>query len=246
MTTAAEATPTEARPWREESTTIGHEVGVPVAVAIAVLTAAGIAVGYLITSDIGAGVDRFDLRIARELASSRTPTWNRITAASTVLGDSVTVAILWVAAMAVTARRTRSWRIPIFLLAAIGGEKLTYLFTSLAVGRPRPTVPSLGHVYATNSFPSGHVGSAIVLYGGLVVALVWHDSRTRGVSRPLLVRVLATAMAAAITVTVGFSRMYRGHHYASDIAWGVLLGIAWLVLAWKVVLRPAPPSPASS
>lgn len=215
------------------------------AVAIAVLTVAGIAAGHLITSDVGAGVDRLDLRIARDLVSSRTPTWNRITAASTVLGDSVTVAILWVAAMALAAWRTRSWRIPIFLLAAIGGEKLTYLFTSLAVGRPRPTVPSLGHVYATNSFPSGHVGSAIVLYGGLVVALLWHDSRNRGGSRPLLARVLAPAMAAAITATVGFSRMYRGHHYASDIAWGVLLGVAWLVLAWRVVLRPVSPPPAA-
>ena len=225
--------------WQDTVGAIGRAVGVPVTIALVALTAAGIAVGRFITSDAGAGIDRFDLRVAQQLADGRTSGMNALTGASTFLADSLTVAILWIAAMAFAAWRTRSWRIPVFVLAAIGGEKLTYLFTSMAVGRPRPTVPSLGHVYATNSFPSGHVGSAIVLYGGLVLALLWHDRAARGRVRPLPVRVGAVLVATAITVLVGFARMYRGHHYASDIAWGVFLGLAWLAIAWRTALRPA-------
>lgn len=238
VSTTADA-PLLAGRWGETVGTIGRAVGVPVTFALVALTIVGVGVGKFITSDLGGGIDRFDLRVAQQLAEGRRPGMNALTGASTFLADSLTVAILWIAAMAFAAWRTRSWRIPIFLLAAIGGEKLTYLLTSMAVGRPRPTVESLGHVYATNSFPSGHVGSAIVLYGGLVVALLWHDRSRRGQVRPLALRLVAVLVATAITVLVGFARMYRGHHYASDIAWGVLLGFTWLGLAWRTSLRPA-------
>lgn len=239
----ADATVLGARPWQEQVGAAGRTVGLPVTIALVVLTILGTVVGKLITGGAGASVDRFDVRFVEGLAAQRTPGPTAVTGASTFLADSVTVALLWVGAMAFAAWRTRSWRIPVFFLAAIGGEKLTYLFTSLAVGRPRPDVESIGHVYATRSFPSGHVGSAIVLYGGLVVALLWYD-RMRHRERPIGVRVGLVAVALAITVLVGFARMYRGHHYPSDIAWGVLLGVAWLVLGWRAALRPGAGSSA--
>ena len=154
-----------------------------------------------------------------------------------MLADSLTVALLWVGAMVLAARWTRSWKIPVFLLVAIGGEKLTYLLTSIVVGRPRPPVPPLGEVYATNSFPSGHVGSAIVLYGGLVAAALWHDESVRRRTRPVALRVGLTLSVVAITAVVGFSRLYRGHHFVSDVVWGIVLGVAWLAFAYRLVLR---------
>jgi len=230
--------PLTAHRWQDEVGTVGRQVGVPVTVAIVVLTLLGAGLGWFITGDAGSAIDAFDRRFAEALVERRTTTWNRITGASTVLADSLTVATLWIAAMVVTGWRTRSWRLPAFFLAAIGGEKLTYLCTSLLVGRPRPDVESLGHVYATRSFPSGHVGSAIVLYGGLVLAAAWWRRHGRD-RQPVGWSIAAAAIAATgITVLVGFARMYRGHHFASDIAWGVVLGIAWLVIGWRTALRP--------
>jgi len=214
-----------------------------VTVAIVVSTLLGAGAGWFITSRLGESIDAFDRRFIESLVDRRTATWTRITGASTFLADSLTVAILWVAAMALAGWRTRSWRIPMFLMAAIGGEKLTYLFTSLLVGRPRPDVESLGHVYATRSFPSGHVGSAIVLYGGLVVALLWARRHGAGRSVPSAATAAGTVLATAITILVGFARMYRGHHYPSDIVWGVLLGIVWLLIGWRTALRPGNSAP---
>lgn len=226
--------------WQDEAARVGREVGLPTAVVIGLLTVLGIGIGLLITG-IGAGtVGRVDLDIARALADGRTAVLDRATGAATLLADSPTVALLWVAAMVYAARRTRTWQSPVFLLVAIGGEKLTYLFTSLGVGRPRPPVEPLGEVFSTHSFPSGHVGSAIVLYGGLVLVALWHDgSRSRHL-QSVAVRVGLATLVTAITVLVGFSRMYRGHHFLSDVLWGVVLGIAWLVVADRLVLRNGP------
>jgi membrane-associated phospholipid phosphatase len=223
--------------WQDTAERIGRQVGVPMTAVLVALTLVSIGAGVLVTGALASSIGRDDLDLARELAADRHPTLTSITGAATVLADSVNVAVLWVGAMALAAWRTRSWAIPVFLLVAIGGEKLTYLVTSVVVGRPRPPVPALGVVHATTSFPSGHVGSAIVLYGGLVVAVAWHRRRR---DRPLSPPVVATlgAGVALVAGLVGFSRLYRGHHYLSDVVWGVLLGVTWLAVAWALVLRP--------
>lgn len=210
-------------------------------VVLVLLTAVGVGAGLLVTAVFASTLGRTDVDVAEELARDRSPMLTSITGVATVLADSVNVAVLWVGAMAVTAWRTRSWRIPVFLLTAIGGEKLTYLFTSVIVGRPRPSVPAVGVVHATTSFPSGHVGSAIVLYGGLAIAFVWHRRRRLGrTTPPIVVAALAVAVAS-VGALVGFSRLYRGHHYVSDVVWGVVLGVVWLVVAWILVLRRRQP-----
>ena len=226
--------------WQEVTGRLGREVGIPVTIGIVGLTALSIAAGLVLTkAGIGRGLVEADGSFARQLVDGRTPTLDRLTGATTVLADTFTVAVLWAGAIAVAAWRTRSWRIPLFLLAAIGGEKLTYLITSLVVGRPRPAVPPLGHVFATKSFPSGHVGAAIALYGGLVLAsIAWP-----GVQRPGRRLAVGLPVVAAIAGVVAFSRMYRGHHYLSDVVWGALLGVVWLAIARRVVLAQPEPAP---
>ena len=218
--------------WHDDVGVIGRRVGVPVTVAVVVLTALTTVAGLLITKVLDGSLGRVDLDLANALVDRRTPTLNEVTGAATVLADSFTVAVLWIAAMAVGRVRTRSWQLPIFFLAAIGGEKLTYLLASIAVARPRPPVESLGHVFATNSFPSGHVGAALTLYGGIAVAVLWHRRRSSvGMTSGAAIAV------AAVVALVGFSRMSRGHHFLTDVAWGAFLGATWLVLAHRLVLR---------
>lgn len=223
--------------WQHEVATLARQVGPPMAAAVAVLIVVGAGVGLLITNVFDGPVVGFDLDVSRTLVAHRTSALNRLTAAATVPADSIAVAVLWISAMAIAWWRTRSLQLPVFLLCAIGGEKLSYLLTTFIVRRPRPPVEPLGHVFATSSFPSGHVGSAITLYGGVTIAILCHDAVTRGRWRPLGVRVAAGALVAAFAVLVGFSRMYRGHHFLTDVLWGAVLGVVWLMLGWHLVLR---------
>ena len=46
-----------------------------------------------------------------------------------------------------------------------------------------------------------------------------------------LVHRLAIALAFLVPATVGFSRMYRGMHYPSDVVAGAALAAVWLIVS---------------
>jgi undecaprenyl-diphosphatase len=118
----------------------------------------------------------------------------------------------------------------VFLALAVGGEKLIYFIASLAVGRDRPPVPTVGTTYATSSFPSGHVASAITLYGG--IALVVTARRSHAARR------IALFVVAVIAAVVACCRMYAGFHYLSDCVAGALTGVIWLTATYRLVFVP--------
>src|SRR5262249_11541170 len=73
-----------------------------------------------------------------------------------------------------------------------------------------------------NSFPSGHALGSIVAYGSLLLVFL--------PAVPRRLRRVAIAVAAAIVVLVGFTRVALGVHYVSDVLAGWLLGVAWLTV----------------
>jgi len=106
-----------------------------------------------------------------------------------------------------------------------------YLVTSLVVGRDRPPVPTTGFVHATSSYPSGHVGAAIALYGAIAVLVV------RSARATTAVRVAAVGVAVVAPPLVAFARLYRGLHYPSDVLAGALDAVVWLTATWWFLLR---------
>jgi len=48
------------------------------------------------------------------------------------------------------------------------------------------------------------------------------------------------AIAAAVAIGVGMSRIYLGYHYLTDVVGGLLAGIAWLLVVGTALrARPA-------
>ena len=108
-----------------------------------------------------------------------------------------------------------------FLVAAFVGAEIVNALLKLAFHRPRPELAFLElHTY---SFPSGHSTAATAAFGAIAIVL-WPRLRS---SRRRLALVVATA---GIVLLVGFSRMYLGAHYLSDVLGGFALGATWLSL----------------
>jgi membrane-associated phospholipid phosphatase len=124
------------------------------------------------------------------------------------------------------------------LIAAWGGALLAYNLTKPFVHRPRP--PSdiwLTDVGRTTSFPSGHATQSLATFVALaLVSAAW-------LSRP---RWPGLLLALVLAAGVGWSRVYLGVHWTTDVFAGWLIATAWVgVVIWlaTVASRTSEPRP---
>jgi len=89
----------------------------------------------------------------------------------------------------------------------------------------------LGNAGPGNSFPSGHMMRAVIVYGLLafVVRRLAHSPRARA---------LAIPGAIAVVVVVAFDRLYLDVHWESDVIGGLLLGAIALLAGTVWLDRP--------
>ena len=136
-----------------------------------------------------------------------------------VLGSLVLVALLglWFA---------RFERNAIFLAVAVGGAAGLNVLLKHVFQRPRP------HLWITLipendfGFPSGHAMGSFAIVAALIV-LAW----------PTRWRWAVIVLGLGFTLAVGFSRLYLGVHFPSDVIAGFMASLAW-VMAVSIWLRP--------
>jgi undecaprenyl-diphosphatase len=117
----------------------------------------------------------------------------------------------------------RRWRIAAFFVFALAVESAAYRASTLIVHSHRPRVPRLERLPVNASYPSGHTAAAIAVYGGAALLLT-----SRVTNR--FVRIFAWTLAVALVTFVATARMYRGMHHPLDVAGGVFVGVAALVV----------------
>jgi undecaprenyl-diphosphatase len=162
----------------------------------------------------------FDLWIRGTVHSWASPFLTRVMLGITMLGSEKVM--LPLGTVLVWRLATLGHRRQVILLAAgsLGAEQLSYLL-KLAFHRPRPPV-FFGLSPAENySFPSGHAFVGTVFYGLLAGILAEFYSRRR-----------KEAIAAAVltVLLVGFSRVYLGYHYPTDVIGGWTCAAGWLAM----------------
>ena len=96
-----------------------------------------------------------------------------------------------------------------------------------AIQRPRPDISLRLVDIGGFSFPSGHSMAAMAFFG-LLMWLTWRFVDDRRLRAALCV------VLALMVVAVGFSRVYLGVHYASDVIGGFCPSMAWLVVYTRV------------
>lgn len=126
-------------------------------------------------------------------------------------------------------------------LVLVGAVLLAQVTSELAkviYARPRPDLVSHGSYVYSGSFPSGHSMLSAATYLTLAMLIASLEPKP-GAKR------MVYGVAIGLMLAVGFSRVYLGVHWPSDVLAGWSLGAAWSLAAWFVLLRigvkPAPP-----
>ncbi|MFE5733113.1 diacylglycerol kinase family protein [Streptomyces sp. NPDC056528] len=168
--------------------------------------------------------------VNRFLAAHRAPSATALTDWLSLAADTQSViglTLLCVLALLLVPRAPRWWEAG-FLAVSVAAQSAIFLLVTILVNRDRPDVPRLDGAPPTSSFPSGHVGASVALYGGLAVLAVRH---LRGVWRNLVVGLLLL-----VPLAVAFSRLYRGMHHPTDVVVGLLNGFCTLLVVGSALL----------
>ena len=178
--------------------------------------------GLEVVENEGFAFDRPILEFGRDMAS---PVWDKIFLFFSEIGYSwgvIPFDILFVLLLAVLKR----YRESVFAAITFAGSGLLNTLAKQFFQRPRPTLWESIAPEQTFSFPSGHAMGSMTL-AAAVVMLAW---RTRW-------RWPVTLAAFVFVVGVGFSRVYLGVHYPSDIIAGWSAAIAWTVGCYWIVFN---------
>lgn len=139
----------------------------------------------------------------------------------TIIWVIITIIMSWI-----MSNRTFTLQVVLTLASGI----LLNRIIKVIVKRPRPSTNILMH-YGSYSFPSGHSSAAVLVLGCLIL-LIWQ------VAKRQWIKYVLTAFFVLLAIAIGFSRVYVGAHYPSDVLAGwclgtfVVTGYQWLFVKY--------------
>lgn len=140
----------------------------------------------------------------------------------THLHSMAAVSVLTIAFAFYLFRRGERYWLMTLLLIVFGGMVLNVVLKNV-FHRARPHFDDPILTFSSYGFPSGHTMAATCFYGVLAAFAIW-------TVREWPRRVLAVSLAGFMVLLVGFSRIYLGAHYLSDVLGAMMEGVAWVAL----------------
>lgn len=224
----------------------GQALGLTLTLQLAALGVLGWAFGSVLQDVVGRdGVFSIDRPVTRYVVGHRSDGLTTLMRAASLLGSTAVLMPVVAAAGAWAWRRGRGWAPLAVLGAAQLGSIALYDLIKALVGRPRPAIGQLVATATGSAFPSGHATQTTAVLGALAYLASASMSRWG-------TKVAIWAAAIVTMLIVGFSRIYLGVHWASDVLGGYALGALWLAallttvrttIEWRADRRPPPSRP---
>jgi membrane-associated phospholipid phosphatase len=191
---------------------------------LAAIAALSIGAGFFVTRVLehAWGIAAAEQRFNAWLATHRTPSRTEASLVGSIVAGGVVLPIV-AGLTGFVCAVLRKWRIAAFVVFALAVESASYRATTLVVHSHRPRVARLENLAVNASYPSGHTAASIAVYGGIVLLLT--SRFTSGV-----LRASAWTFALAMVAFVAMARMYRGMHHPLDVAGGIVVGIAAVIV----------------
>jgi undecaprenyl-diphosphatase len=165
-------------------------------------------------------LNRIDRQLYDLLAETRHPAVNSLMLVITSLANGPVIAMLAGLVLLWLILGNRDFSALLVPIGLGGGDLLVFLLKAL-FDRPRPVpfLPGLQTTFA--SLPSGHAFTALVLCGLVVYFVLDHVRNWQS-------RLALLLSASLLASLVGFSRIYLGVHWLSDVLAGFALAAVWL------------------
>ncbi len=161
----------------------------------------------------------FDQAFSMSVYALRTPQLTSLMLLFTSFGNQVLLALAGTIAIIFSIRKHKKEAV-LFCVAIAMGAVLNSAF-KMMVQRPRPNISPLV-IERSYSFPSGHAMNSFIFYA-LVAYFSYHFFRNKKVS------IVVTILCGALILLIGFSRIYLGVHYLTDIIAGYIAGFWWFI-----------------
>lgn len=177
----------------------------------------------------GNEVLNFDQRLLWTVRTVATTPLTVLMSVVTTLGDWMILVALAVGVGVWCWKNGTKGRILILTTTVVGGFALNQVL-QIFFYRFRPV--EVDHLAQTPLLPSGHALLSLCVYGIAAFFLLERRS-TRD-------RLLGAALVALVVLLIGFSRVYLGLHYSSDLVAGYAAALVWLIantLAFRQLYR---------
>jgi undecaprenyl-diphosphatase len=175
--------------------------------------------GWLAEEMLEGDTQQFDTFVRTAVHQLATPGLTRLMQVFSFLGSVVAVTAMCLAAICVSLYYGRT-RTAVMLAITMVGVAALDVALKHAFHRPRP-VAFFGAAPSTYSFPSGHALGSLCFYGVLAAIL---SERAHGRGAKFCIWTSTVFLVGMI----GFSRIYLGVHYPSDVIAGYCAAVVWV------------------
>lgn len=164
----------------------------------------------------------FDEALVLFLSRLRTPLLSGIAVDITAMGSGTVLLILTSIFLGCLFLRKKYFDFLHLILTALGSAILTFSLKDF-FERSRPSQALRLVEVQGFSYPSGHSLSSAAVYFTMAILIQKYLLSPKE-------RNLVLLFALGLILSIGFSRLYLGVHFFSDVTAGILLGIAWASL----------------
>ena len=115
-----------------------------------------------------------------------------------------------------------------FMTITLGVSAGLFVLIKQIIKRPRPEMLDSVIIQGGYSFPSGHSAVAMTVYLTLMILFGKYIKNIK-------TRKVINVLCSLIIILIGFSRIYLGVHYLSDIIAGFALGIVSTLTCYRII-----------